>query len=144
LARDESSSSLPPRLRTFVEQSVWTFAKTMPEWPHEYIVRERVDEELFERLVAHIRGHGYEGRFYEKPITYYEEAGLVVLDDGCPSGRDDHRQQMPERRHLRTPFGSRHAPLAHGERVRGDYSAANTSPAISAAASSCIAGMAWE
>jgi hypothetical protein len=50
---------LPPDLRTFVRTETWTYAKTMPEWPHEYIVRERVDESLFVRLVEHIRVHGY-------------------------------------------------------------------------------------
>jgi hypothetical protein len=48
-----------------------------PEWPHEYIVRGRVDEVLFERLLVPIRGHGVEGRFYTKVITYYEDAGRV-------------------------------------------------------------------
>ena len=33
----------------------WTFAKTMPEWPHEYLVRKRVDARLFEHLVTFIR-----------------------------------------------------------------------------------------
>ena len=44
----------PVDLRDFVDSAKWTFAKTMPEWPHEYIVRERVDEELFVTLVQHI------------------------------------------------------------------------------------------
>ena len=78
--------SLPASLRAFVDTAEWTFAKTMPEWPHEYIVRDRVDEELFERLVAHIRDHGYEGRFYETVITYYDEAGLVYWTMGASLG----------------------------------------------------------
>ena len=56
----------------------------MPEWPHEYIVRDRVDQALFEGLVVHIRTHGCQGRFYEKTITYYEEAGLVYWTMGAP------------------------------------------------------------
>lgn len=56
----------------------------MPEWPHEYIVRDRVNETLFERLVRHIRAHGYEGCFYRKRITYYEEDGLVYWTMGAP------------------------------------------------------------
>ena len=59
------SVTFPPELRALVDAERWTFAKTMPEWPHAYIVRGRVDEGLFERLVVHIRTHGYEGRFYE-------------------------------------------------------------------------------
>lgn len=76
--------TLPADLRTFVDEQHWTFARTMPELPHEYIVRKRVDEELFERLVLHIRNQGCEGRFYEKAITYYEEAGLVYWMMGAP------------------------------------------------------------
>ena len=75
--------TFPPDLRTFVDEQHWTFAKTMPEWPHQYIVRERVDEALFERLVLHIRSHGCEGRFYERASTYYEEAGLVYWTMGA-------------------------------------------------------------
>jgi hypothetical protein len=56
----------------------------MPTWPHEYIVRDRVDEELFERLVVHIRANGDEGPFYEKPLIYYEEAGQVYWTMGAP------------------------------------------------------------
>jgi hypothetical protein len=78
------SEALPPDLRAFVEPERWTFAKTKPEWPHEYIVRNQVDEEFFERLVAHIRDHGFEGRFYERVLTYYEEAGLVYWTMGAP------------------------------------------------------------
>lgn len=78
------TSVFPADLRAFVDAQQWTFAKTMPLWPHEYIVRDRVDEGLFERLVVHIRSHGYEGRFYDKPITYYEEAGFVYWTMGAP------------------------------------------------------------
>ena len=74
----------PPDLRTFIDTQDWTFARTMPEWPHEYIVRDRVDQSLFKRLVVHIRTHGHEGRFYDKTITYYEEAGLVYWTMGAP------------------------------------------------------------
>ena len=76
--------TFPADLRTFVDEQRWTFVKTMPEWLHEYIVRDTVDEGLFERLVVHIRSHGYEGRFYKRAFTYYEEAGLVYWTMGDP------------------------------------------------------------
>ena len=76
--------SFPEDLRTFVDGQAWTFAKTMPEWPHEYIVRDRVDETLFEDLVRHIRAQGREGKFYARVITYYEEAGLTYWTMGAP------------------------------------------------------------
>jgi len=56
----------------------------MPQWPHEYIVRDRVDERLFDDLVRHIRAHGREGRFYERALIYYEEAGMVYWTMGAP------------------------------------------------------------
>ncbi len=74
----------PPELSDFVSREKWAYAKTMPRWPHEYIVRERVDEALFEKLVKHIRANGYEGKFYSKSITYYDEDGLVYWTMGAP------------------------------------------------------------
>ena len=79
-----SSIALPDALREFIDSLQWTFAKTMPEWPHEYIVRERVDENLFVQLVRHIRANGYEGKFYRKSITYYDDGGLVYWTMGAP------------------------------------------------------------
>ena len=79
-----SRQGFPDDVRAFVDRERWTFAKTMPEWPHEYLVRDRVDEGLFVRLVEHIRAHGYEGHFYQKTIVYYEEAGMVYWTMGAP------------------------------------------------------------
>ena len=76
--------SFPKELLAFVKEQEWVFAKTMPKWPHEYIVRERVDQELFEHLVRHIRTHGYEGRFYQKTLTYYDEGGITYWTMGAP------------------------------------------------------------
>ena len=56
----------------------------MPEWPHEYIVRERVDESLFEQLVRHIRAHGFEGPFYRDNYIFFEEDGLLYWTMGAP------------------------------------------------------------
>ena len=76
---------LPEALRRFVNSCHWTFAKTYAQtWPHEYLVRDRVDEELFVLLVKHIRAHGYEGRFYHKSITYFDEDGMVYWTMGAP------------------------------------------------------------
>ena len=40
---------LPSVLQEFIDSAHWTFAKTMPLWPHEYIVRGQVDDNLFVR-----------------------------------------------------------------------------------------------
>ena len=71
-------------LRHFIGAEQWKFASMLPDWPHEYLVRERVDRLLFERVVKHIRSYGYEGRFYEREIRYYEEAGLMYWTIGAP------------------------------------------------------------
>lgn len=75
---------LNERLCSFITDERWTFAKTMPDWPHEYLVRERVDEALFVELVLHIRKYGYEGRFYSKPITYFDQDGYTYWTMGAP------------------------------------------------------------
>lgn len=80
----ETPVPFPPELRAFVDGERWTFAKTMPEWPHEYLVRERVDEALFVRLVTHIRANGYDDSFYARTIRYYDEDGLVYWTMGAP------------------------------------------------------------
>ena len=71
-------------LRHFVSSEEWTFAKTMTEWPHEYIVRERVDDNLFINLVKHIRVNGDEGKFYTKTLTFYDEGEMVYWTMGEP------------------------------------------------------------
>lgn len=78
------ASRLSPHLRDFVDTERWTFAKTMPEWPHEYLVRDRVDARLFEELVHHIRRHGSEQRFYHRVLIYFEEDGLLYWTMGEP------------------------------------------------------------
>ena len=77
---------LPADLRQFVDREEWTFAKTMPEWPHEYLVRDRVDPELFEALIEHIRAYGSDQRFYDRVLRYFAEAGLLYWTMGAPIG----------------------------------------------------------
>ena len=56
----------------------------MPQWPHEYLVRDGVDAQLFEELVHHIRLHGREGRFYGQVYVYFQENGLLYWTMGDP------------------------------------------------------------
>jgi hypothetical protein len=72
------SLPLPATLIAFVQASPCTFAKTYAKtWPHEYIVRGKVEEQLFVELVYHIRTHGYRGRFYSVWITFFDHDGMV-------------------------------------------------------------------
>jgi hypothetical protein len=79
-----AANRFPAYLRQFIDSEQWTYAKTMPDWPHEYLVRERVQNNYFERAVKHIRAHGFDGRFYSKVIRYFEEDGLVYWTMGAP------------------------------------------------------------
>lgn len=81
---NKNPNSFPEELWNFVSVVKWTFAKTMPEWPHEYIVRERVEAKLFEQMVRHIRANGSEGKFYETSYIYFEEDGLLYWTMGAP------------------------------------------------------------
>lgn len=68
-----------------MDENTWTFAKTYAEtWPHEYLVRDRVDERLFEALVEYIRAFGYDGQFYSHTYCCFEEDGLVYGTMGEP------------------------------------------------------------
>jgi hypothetical protein len=71
-------------IKDFIKAEKWTFAKTMPEWPHEYLVKRQVDYDLFEATVRHIREHGFQGRFYQKEITYFAEDGMLYWTMGTP------------------------------------------------------------
>jgi len=79
-----NNSNLPNELRDFIKSVKWVYAKTMPEWPHEYIVRDRVDEDLFIKIVKHIRKYGYDGHFYSKKITYFDYDGMTYWTMGAP------------------------------------------------------------
>ena len=71
-------------LKEFINRVTWTYAKTIPDWPHEYIVRDKVDEEMFIEIVRHIRKFGYKGFFYQKQFTYFEQDELVYWTMGAP------------------------------------------------------------
>lgn len=75
----------PEDIARFIKGEKWTFAKTYAEtWKHEYLVKDKVDENMFVALVNHIRSHGYLGSFYSKPIKYFDEDGLVYWTMGAP------------------------------------------------------------
>ena len=50
----------------------WTFAKTMPECPHEYIVRGKTaDEETYFAMYRAIEAHGEWREWYDNKYQYY-------------------------------------------------------------------------
>lgn len=55
----------------FVEKHKWQFAKSMPQTPHEYTVREwAIDDDVFDNAVAFIRENGVDEDFYGKRYSY--------------------------------------------------------------------------
>lgn len=71
-------------LSNFIATEKWTYAKTIPEWPHEYIFRERVDEQLFVEMVLHIRKNGYEGKFHSTTLIFFDQDGYTYWTMGAP------------------------------------------------------------
>jgi hypothetical protein len=47
----------------------WRFAKSMPDNPHEYTLKEDWEPHLFEEVVKFIRKYGYLARWWGKPYT---------------------------------------------------------------------------
>ena len=96
-------SLLPDNIKKFIEETKWTFAKTYAKtWPHEYIVREEVDENLFDEFATFIDSNGYTDYFYQKKMIYldYQDQTYWHMENiinRCPY-RDTYRQRKAEGR----------------------------------------------
>ena len=94
---------IPDELKTFIAESTWIFAKTYADtYPHEYIVQEQVDGELFRKLADQIDGNGYTEYFYEKEVIYldYEEYTYWHMDNiinRCVLADTYHRRKVDGR-----------------------------------------------
>ncbi len=76
-------AALTDEIRSFIRNSRWIFAKTYAEtWAHEYIVQEKVDNDLFLKLAEHINTFGHEEYFYTKKMTYFDYDGRVYWHMG--------------------------------------------------------------
>lgn len=61
-------------IKDFINGAKWIFAKTMPEIPHYYIVRDNLSEnnkKLFDEFDVFIKKNGYAKMFYSKQYTYF-------------------------------------------------------------------------
>ncbi len=67
------SNFMKSSLKSFIKNSVWTFAKTYAEtWQHWYIVQEEVKNDSFLALADIINTHGYEEYFYSKKMIFFD------------------------------------------------------------------------
>jgi hypothetical protein len=65
-----------PFARSFIAVCRFTYAKSVPESPHEYSHRNwSADQAAFDRFAALIREHGYKGRFLSTVYTYVDLEG---------------------------------------------------------------------
>lgn len=63
------------RARALMAACRWTYAKTVPEHPHEYCLRawlEPKEQIEFDWLAGLIAQHGYPGRFWSATWTYLD------------------------------------------------------------------------
>lgn len=76
--------------RRFIEERQWTFAKTMPQWPHEYTVRKFQDpndeQAQFKEAVEFIRAHGARRTFEPtgRSSVYLDVDGRQYWTMGAP------------------------------------------------------------
>ena len=82
--RENKMNQFPDEIKSFINSSKWTYAKTMPEWTHYYIVRNPENEVMFVKTVEYIRMHGYEGRFYKQKNIYFDDAEYSYWTMGAP------------------------------------------------------------
>ena len=70
--------TLSNEIKQFIDSAHWIWAKTYADsWPHHYIVKDKVDNNLFLKFVLHIREFGEWELFYNMPLKYFEEDGIV-------------------------------------------------------------------
>ena len=67
-----------------INSSNWIFAKTMPEWPHKYIVRNVQNEKDFFEFVKYIKASGKPEVFNNKTYIYLEIDGWKYWTMGNP------------------------------------------------------------
>ncbi len=72
-------------IKAFIARERWTFAKSMPTNPHEYVVRKQVAVEAdFVRFALHIREHGYRMKFKGWLYTCFDVDGFRYWTMGNP------------------------------------------------------------
>ncbi len=79
-------SSLEDEIREYIKSVYWKYAKTMPEHPHEYTLKEWNPDkkDMFEKFCIFIRENGYDDYFYRKKLRYYNLDGYKYWTMGSP------------------------------------------------------------
>ncbi len=62
--------------QNFANHVDWTFAKSVPNWPHFYIVEKELDDlDAYAAARVFIRDQGYDGHFFDLDVRYYDVDG---------------------------------------------------------------------
>ena len=74
------------RFLKLINGNKWTFAKSMPENPHWYSLRDTWKSDSdFVQFVLFIRENGYKERFWRKEFIYFNVNGYKYWTMGCPT-----------------------------------------------------------
>lgn len=74
-SRDQPTPEEFDRARGLIATCRWTYAKTVPEHPHEYALRAWLSpagKAEFDWFAGHIAEHGYSGRFWNRSWVYLD------------------------------------------------------------------------
>tara|TARA_R100000935_G_C2839135_1_gene170019 strand:- start:4589 stop:4858 length:270 start_codon:yes stop_codon:yes gene_type:complete len=63
----------------------FTFAKSMPKIPHDWSARQDwINDEVFDKIVVHLRMYGIKERFFKKEYVYFYANGYKYWTMGNP------------------------------------------------------------
>ncbi|MCX6923369.1 MAG: PD-(D/E)XK nuclease family protein, partial [Verrucomicrobia bacterium] len=80
----------------FVSQAEWRFAKSVPNWPHFYIVEQDLPNQAdFQAAKVFIRESGYGGKFYDMDVVYLNADGWTYW--ASPLAKPSESQYMLNR-----------------------------------------------
>jgi hypothetical protein len=71
-------------LLEFINKARWQTAKTYPNDPHEYTIRDWNDDQEFEAAARYVREHGTEERWWGNVRPYYYIGELKYWSMGAP------------------------------------------------------------
>jgi hypothetical protein len=76
MSRDEAIKAL--------SGATWKYAKTMPQFPHDYTLKESWHGRAFEDVVVYIRENGYVKKFSGREYKYLDCNGYSYWTMGSP------------------------------------------------------------
>jgi len=75
---------IPEFITIFIAKEKWTFAKTMPQWPHWYVVRGNCDDDTFAKFVSFIYSNGQVRGWHDRKFTYLDIDDFTYWTMGNP------------------------------------------------------------